>query len=153
MAALTYPASLPGPMPGSFAPRPRRAASSIEGPLQQRARQRDGAGAMHQYTYVYTPAEMVVWRTWWRDELLEGKSWFRARLPGRGGMMERWARYVTTTEQLLGGGIYRVQASIELRGLQLCSAALAGRRLTMPTYLPPRRGISHSTAIQWTEQS
>lgn len=55
MEAIVYPTTLPGPMPGSFAPRPRRATSPLDGPLQQRARQRDAAGMASQYTYVYTP--------------------------------------------------------------------------------------------------
>ena len=119
MSIVEYPAALPGPQPGSFDPRPRRAASSIDGPLQQRARQRDAAGMTSQYTYVYTPAQMDEWRNWWRDTLLDGKRWFAHDLPGPGGLTPRVVRYRDVHQQLLGNGIYRVSASFEQRGSAL----------------------------------
>lgn len=117
--AVAYPSALPGPQPGSFDPRPRRAASSIDGLLQQRARQRDAAGMTSQYTFVYTPAQIAVWRDWWRDDLLNGRRWFAMSLPGAGGMISRVVRYRDIQLQLLGTGIYRVSASIEQRGASL----------------------------------
>lgn len=119
MTACAYPSSLPGPMPGAFAPRGRRAASSTEGPLQQRARQRDDAGLASQYTYVYTPAEMLVWREWYRITLIDGRRWFAHALPGAGGMVPRVVRYRSVQQQLLGAGLYRVSASFEQRGASL----------------------------------
>ena len=116
MIAVNYPAALPCPMPGSFQPRMRRVASSIDGPLQQRARQRDAAGLASQYTYIYTPAQMQVWRDWHRDTLLEGRRWFAHALPGRTGLAQRVVRYRSVQQQLLGIGLYRVSASFEQRG-------------------------------------
>lgn len=116
MTVLVYPAALPGPMPGSFDPRPRRAASSIEGPLQQRARQRDAAGMASEYTYVYTPGEMAQWLDWYRNTLREGRRWFAHSLPGRGGVVQRVVRYLGVSQRLVGGGIYRVAARFEQRG-------------------------------------
>lgn len=126
MSALLYPASLPCPMPGSFTPRQRRAASSIDGPLQQRARQRDAAGMTSQYTYVYTPAQMAVWLAWYRETLLSGRRWFAADLPGRDGMVQRIVRYTSVRQQLLGAGIYRVEATFEQRGASMDVSASQG---------------------------
>lgn len=123
---VAYPSPLPGPMPGSFEPRPRRAASPLEGPLQQRGRQRDAAGMTSQYTYLYTPQQMALWLEWWRDDLLQGRRWFAHSLPGRAGMVPRVVRYRTVQQQLLGAGIYRVSASLEQRGASLMPAAEVG---------------------------
>lgn len=116
MPASVYPETLPGPLPGSIAPRVRRADSSLPGPVVARPRQRDGAGAAHEYSYVYTAAEMAVWRDWYADELRHGRRWFSAVLPGRGGLSSRVARYTAVRQSYLGGGIYRIAASLELRG-------------------------------------
>lgn len=112
-------------MPGSFSPRPRRAASGLEGPLQQRARQRDAAGMTSQYTYLYTPQQMADWLEWYRDTLRDGRRWFAHSLPGRDGMVPRVVRYRTAQQQLLGAGIYRVSASFEQRGASLMPAEQA----------------------------
>lgn len=119
MAAIVYPAELPGPMPGGFEPRPRRRTSPLEGPLQQRAHQRDAAGMASQYAYIYTAEQMAVWRDWYRDTLLDGRRWFVHSLPGAGGMVSRVVRYRSVQQQLLGSGIYRVSAGFEQRGSSL----------------------------------
>lgn len=116
MAEIAYPSSLPGPMPGSFAPRPRRAASQLDGPLQQRSRQRDAAGLTSQYTYAYTPEQMAVWLEWYRSTLTNGRRWFVHALPGRGGLVNRVVRYRSVQQQLLGAGIYSVTCQFEQRG-------------------------------------
>jgi hypothetical protein len=119
VSGFSYPAALPGAQPGSFAPRQRRAASSIDGPLQQRARQRDAAGMTSQYTYTFTPEELEIWRGWFRDTLLDGRRWFDHALPGRGGIVPRVVRYLDVQQQLLGVGIYRVAVRLEQRGASL----------------------------------
>lgn len=119
MTAIAYPDTLPGPLPGSLSPRPRRAASAIEGPLQQRARQRDFAGALSRYAFIYTPAEMAEWLEWFRDVLLQGRRWFAIALPGAGGLINRVARYRDVQQEHLGAGIYRVNATFEQRGASL----------------------------------
>ncbi len=116
MSEVVYPSALPGPMPGTLTPRDRRAASSIDGPLQARARQRDFAGARSQYAFVYTPQEMAVWREFYDTTLRAGRRWFGIALPGRGGLEQRVVRYVSVSESLLGAGIYRVDAAFEQRG-------------------------------------
>ena len=116
MPAIAYPADLPGPLPGSMNPRPRRAASAIEGPLLQRARQRDFAGALSRYAFIYTPAQMATWLEWFRDVLLQGRRWFAIALPGAGGLVNRVARYRDVQQEHLASGIYRVNATFEQRG-------------------------------------
>lgn len=116
MPAIAYPDTLPGPLPGSMNPRPRRAASAIEGPLLQRARQRDFAGALSRYAFIYTPAQMATWLEWFRDVLLQGRRWFAIALPGAGGLVNRVARYHEVQQEHLGAGIYRVNATFEQRG-------------------------------------
>jgi hypothetical protein len=113
---VNYPSSLPGPQPGSFSPPARLAASSLDGPLQLRARHRDMAGKRSRYTYTYTAEQMDLWRSWFGGALLHGRRWFRAALPGNGGLVVREARYVSVQESLLGAGVYRVTAELEERG-------------------------------------
>lgn len=115
MPLIAYPASLPGPEAGSLSPRPRRAASS-DGPLEQRARQRDFAGALSQYPFMYTPADMAAWREWFRTMLLDGRRWFTIALPGDGGVVTRVVKYREVREHKLGAGNYRVDATFEQRG-------------------------------------
>jgi hypothetical protein len=118
MPAIAYPSSLPGPSaPGGLQPRPRKAGSNIEGPLQLRARQRDFAGAISEYPFIYSPSEMAVWREWYEDDLLQGRRWFAVALPGRGGIVDRVARYLKVQEELLASGNYRVEATLEQRGV------------------------------------
>lgn len=122
-ASIAYPAGLPGPQPGVFDPRPRRAVSSIDGPLQQRARQRDAAGMTSRYTYVYTPEQMTIWLDWWRNDLQYGRRWFAHALPGAGGLVSpRVVRYLSAQQDLLGSGLYRVTAQFEQRGASLLPA-------------------------------
>lgn len=116
MGWIVYPPDLPGPAPGSFAPRSRRAGSSLDGAPQSRARQRDVAGLQQQLSWVYTPDEMALWRAWYETTLSQGRYWFAAYLPGlRGLKRPKLVRYLTKSEQLLGSGLYRVTATLELR--------------------------------------
>lgn len=128
MSTFEYPSTLPGPQPGQLTPRVRRAVSSIDGPLQQRTRQRDAAGLHSQYTFVYTPSEMAAWRTWYDEVLGQGRCWCAMRLPGRGGLVQRTVRYLSVEHSLLGGGIYRVVAQFEQRGASLLPSRLPSRR-------------------------
>ena len=155
---IAYPSSLPAPQPGAFAPRPRRAASSIDGPLQQRARQRDAAGLTSEYTFVYTPDEMAAWRTWWRDVLLEGRRWFNMALPGQGGMVQRVVRYLEAPQQLLGAGIYRVSARFEQRGAaadvqreQVAFSVGQGLAPVLPTTPTPGDGLLMCLVVHYDE--
>lgn len=114
-AVIAYPATLPAPQPGSFEPHGRRAGSSLEGALQQRARQRDRSGATAAYQWTYTPAELKTWLQWYRFVLLDGRRWALIPLPGVDGLQLRVARYLQVRQSLLGAGIYRVDAQLELR--------------------------------------
>lgn len=116
MTAIAYPDTLPGPLPGSLNPRPRRGVSPLEGVLQHRSRQRDFGGATSSYAFIYTPAEMAEWLEWFRDVLLQGRRWFAIALPGVGGLINRVARYRDVQQEHLAAGIYRVNATFEQRG-------------------------------------
>lgn len=116
MGWIVYPPDLPGPAPGTLTPRGRRAGSSLDGAPQSRARQRDVAGLQQQLSWVYTPDEMALWRAWYETTLSQGRYWFAAYLPGlRGLKRPKLVRYLTMSEQLLGSGLYRVTATLELR--------------------------------------
>lgn len=117
MSLPAYPISLPAPAPGGgFAPRARLAESGLDWQTQRRPRQRDWSGTKSRHTFVYSPAQMAVWRAWWRDDLLQGARWFVQQLPGDGGMAPRTVRYLDVRQTLLSAGIYRVEASLEHRG-------------------------------------
>lgn len=116
MAWIVYPDTLPGPAPGTASPRVRRLGSSLDGPVQSRPRQRDVAGGQRQISWLYTPDEMAVWRDWYTTTLSDGRFWFVAYLAGVGGLdRPKLVRYLTVSEQLLGSGLYRVTATLELR--------------------------------------
>lgn len=116
MGWIVYPPDLPGPAPGTLAPRGRRAGSSLDGAPQSRARQRDVAGGQQQLSWTYTPEEMTIWRAWYETTLSQGRYWFAAYLPGlRGLKRPKLVRYLTKSEQLLGNGLYRVTATLEMR--------------------------------------
>jgi len=115
MSIPAYPSTLPGPQPGAYALPNRRAASSLPGPLQQRSRQWDLSGGQRTHTFIYTAEQMGVWRTWWRDTLLQGRRWFTLSLPGYEGMTPRVVRYLEVSQSLIGAGVYAVEARLELR--------------------------------------
>lgn len=111
-----YPTELPGPAPSQWQPAARNRASSLDGPEQVRPRQRDGSGAQRSLTWIYTPDEMSVWEGWFNSDLKSGRRWFAVELPGSGGLQMHAARYLSVQQSLLGGGLYRVNAVLELRG-------------------------------------
>jgi hypothetical protein len=118
MPLIEYPAGLPSPQaPLRLVPAPRRAASSIEGKVNVRNRQRDFAGGRYEAQWLYTPEQMATWRAWYEDTLLYGQLWFAATLPLDGGMAIRVVKYVgEERREHLARGIYRVTRSLEVRG-------------------------------------
>jgi hypothetical protein len=119
MPAVVYPSTLPAPQAGWAAlPRERAARSPLPGNPQARARSRDAIVDVSSATWVYSPAEMAVWRPWWHTTLKDGQLWFLAVAPGAGGYISRVMRYRPASVQVtpLGRGIARVQAELEMRG-------------------------------------
>lgn len=116
MAAVQYPSTLPTAQPGSYAGPRNLAQAQLEGPRSARRRFQDLAGATLQFTWAYSAAHMAIFRPWYEDTLLHGERWFTVSLPGPGGFSTRVARYETMEAQLLAGGDYVVNATLELRG-------------------------------------
>lgn len=115
MAAVLYPPSLPGPSAYPFAARERRVAPPVDGPLDLRARAREQLVDAKGVRWLYSPAEMAVWRDWYEATLLTGQRWFSVSLPGRGGWLMRSARYVSVaTRQHRGAGLWEVSADLEV---------------------------------------
>lgn len=118
MPAIAYPSALPGPSQWQGVVRERRAASSMPGNTQLRARSRDAIQDIDA-AWFYTAAEMSTWRIWYESTLLDGMLWFAATAPGAGGFVQRVLRFRTKSlrQELLGNGVYRVTAQLEQRGL------------------------------------
>lgn len=114
----SYPESLPGPVqPFPFAPRERRVASPMEGLTQLRGRSREQIVDARGVRWRYTPAEMEVFRNWWKSDLVDGLLWFDVMLPGFGGWQQRMARFVSgSRREHLAAGIYEVTADLEING-------------------------------------
>lgn len=112
----TYPTSLPGPsQPFPFAGRERRAASPGDGPIELRGRFREQIIDARGVLWRYSPAEMEVWRDWWKTDLIDGLMWFDVMLPGPGGWQQRMARFVSGSKrEHKVGGIYEVSADLEI---------------------------------------
>jgi hypothetical protein len=117
MAGISYPTSLPGPVRNPRRAAERRGLSTGPGPLQARARSRDWL-ADHELEFVYTPAEMAIFKDWWQDTLQYGGAWFAAHAwpsadPAVGGVYQ-FKGGVRTVHR--GLGIQRVMAAAQERG-------------------------------------
>lgn len=118
MAAIVYPLTLPGPSQWLGSGRERRALSSLPGNTQLRNRTRDALNDIDA-GWMYDSAQMVIWRAWYEATLLNGQLWFAATAPGVGGFVTRVVKFRTKTLklELLGNGVYRVNAQLQQRGI------------------------------------
>lgn len=112
----TYPATLPGVLPGSYTARGRLAQSEIPGSVALRRRFADPSGSRFAASWSYSPEQMAIWRTWFDTTLRRGQLWFLIELPGRSGMVPTPARFVEVTQDRKDGGEYLVTATLQLRG-------------------------------------
>lgn len=121
MPAVAYPATLPAVQPGwTSVPRERAARSSLPGYPQARRRSSDLIqDASAQWTL--PPEKMAIWWEFWHTTLLDGQLWFTVDMPGRGGMIQRIARFRPNTLQVqpLGSGVCRINVDLEIRGRSL----------------------------------
>lgn len=117
MAAVVYPTTLPAPSLWGGVARERRALSGPPGNTQLRNRTRDALNDIDS-GWMYTSAEMAIWRAWYEDTLLDGMRWFAITVPGAGGWIQRVAKFRTKTlrAEYLGSGVYRVSAQMQQRG-------------------------------------
>lgn len=121
MADLAYPSTLPGPTGWRHKRIESRQLRDLRDPANvNRLRARD-YGANAQAEWIYTPAEMAIWKAWFEGVLSTQAArlrWFTARLPGRGGASTRVVRYMGPPQrQHVGQGNWRVTANLYVRGL------------------------------------
>lgn len=119
MPLVVYPGTLPPPsVPWESLLRPRAARSSLPGNPRARRRWSDQIEDVVAASWVYSVAEMAIWREWWSATLIDGQLWFAAVAPGAGGFVERVMRYrpASVRVQPFGGGGCRVSAQLEVRG-------------------------------------
>lgn len=118
MTSVVYPDTLPGPEKWVVKGIDRRASSSLREPSNSsRARSRDKNGVAS-VSWMYTSAQMDVWKAWFKDTLVSGQKWFGVVTPGP-TPNSRVARYVLATlrRQNLGNGVFLVSCDVEIRGL------------------------------------
>ena len=121
MPDLSYPATLPGPVAWRHKRYESREMRNLREPANaNRLRFRD-YGAEAQVEWVYTPAQMAIWKAWCEGALatqLARLRWFSAPLPGRGGpFVVRVARYMAPPRRThFAVGYWRVSAVLCVRG-------------------------------------
>jgi hypothetical protein len=118
MTAVAYPSTLPLPQVWAAQGPDRRATSSLPGNTAHRARWRDRVADI-EVRWAYTAAQMATWRAWYEDTLLDGQLWFAMRSAGEGGLDDRVFRFRpgSLRRELMGGGVFRVSATLQQRGL------------------------------------
>jgi hypothetical protein len=129
MTAIVYPASLPPPSRVPRRAAERRGLSTGPGPMQARAKSRDWL-ADHELEFVYTPAEMAIFKDWWQDTLQYGGAWFAAHDwpsadPSIGGVYQ-FKGGVRTAHRGLGNQRVQVVAQERGRGVDPIAPPLPG---------------------------
>jgi hypothetical protein len=120
MPSLTYPGTLPGPTAWQIKPDERRQGREMREPSNAfRLRSLD-YGADVQAEWIYSAAEMAIWRAWFEGASatqLARNRWFTATVPGPGGAVDRVLRYVTPpAREYLTNGVFKVSATLRVRG-------------------------------------
>ena len=113
---LVYPDPLPCPQSAPYQRAERRVASPLPSKRLARALWRDRLGTVP-VEFMFTFAEVAIWRDWIANKLLEGGAWFAApwRLPsGRSGVY-RFVETPSYPEYLPPVG-WRVSGLLEVRG-------------------------------------
>jgi len=110
-----YPSELPGPKTWQETPAERRAGSGLRESGQWRPRSRE-YHAEASAEWIYSVAEMAIWKDWFEASALDGLAWVVMRSPGVGGLALRLMRYQdgTVKRTNLGRGLYAVSATMEL---------------------------------------
>lgn len=116
MTLPVWPASLPNPAEYSFAPQERRRVQPVAtDPPGFRGFARE-ALVTATVRWRMTPAQAAVFDPFWRTDLAYATRWFTVRLPGRGGMVARSARFTAPPQrQHLSVGIVDVTGQMEVR--------------------------------------
>lgn len=117
---LLYPAALPAVAKWEGEAMERRAGSTLPGKTLVRGRWHDRLMDV-QAEWVYSVAQMAVWRRWFDQDLVQGLRWFGMKTPGQGGPQVRVVRFRRETLRIepLGSGWHRVTALMKVRGLSM----------------------------------
>lgn len=112
----TWPEILPGPVEYEFTLRERR----------RREAQADDPPSFRKFAsdaivdararWRFTPDHLYVFDQWWIYDANRGLMWFDIELPGNGGRVVRWARFIgAPTVSHLQVGVFDVAAQLEVR--------------------------------------
>lgn len=116
MTAIAYPVTLPGPISAPLQSVERRLLSSLPGPRQSRALQRDRL-AGQQVDFIFTNAQAAIFAAWVKNDLLAGGAWFSANWPQpQGGTGVRRFVGAPSYPQYMPTFGWRVSAVCEVRG-------------------------------------
>lgn len=114
--AIDYPAGLPIPQTSVITPLERRAMSDPEVPREARAQSRDRL-QFERATWIFTAAQVEVFRAWWETDLRNGGAWFNATFPVPEGLVEKQHCFRTQPRYgFVPGGFWKVSAVLEVRG-------------------------------------
>lgn len=121
MADLLYPTGLPGPqMPWRQKRVERRQLRTLREPANFNVVRWRDVPVIAQAQYLYNEAEMAIWAPWRTGALATQAArhrYWTAPLPGRGGVINRVARYLVAPQcTYLGEGIWRVNVPLYVRG-------------------------------------
>lgn len=116
MTAIAYPPALPGPISAPLQSVERRLLSSLPGPRQSRALQRDRL-AGQQVDFIFTNAQAAIFAAWVKNDLYEGGAWFSANWQQpQGGPGARRFIGAPSYPQYLPAFGWHVSAVCEVRG-------------------------------------
>lgn len=124
MAAITYPATLPGPSIAPVTGAERRLIPPRDGVRQSRPAQLDRL-AVQRVTFEFVDfADCQVFRQWFEGDLVEGGAWFSATWPLPQGWVSGVRRFLAPPRWDFIPAIgWRVSAECQLRGRGLAPVA------------------------------
>jgi hypothetical protein len=116
--ALVYPSDLPHPQAISTSWPERRALSSD--PFVVRAIETDRRMFQDIQFPPMTPAQAASFRSWWKDTLLRGATWWAATWPLPAGIVAGYRRFIAPPKRtFIPGGMWSISATVEVMGAGL----------------------------------
>lgn len=123
MATIDFPSSLPTPLRSSYGL--QHISPMMRSELQSgRARQRrryTSVPSMASVSWLLSDNQAIAFESWFRDSVIDGAEWFNCRLSTPIGLQDYECRFAEMYNgpELVGPGLWRISASLELRERQL----------------------------------
>lgn len=119
MATIDFPSSLPTPLRSGYGL--QHVSPMMRSELQSgRARQRrryTSVPSMASVSWLLSDNQAMAFESWFRDAITDGADWFNCRLSTPIGLRDYECRFADMYDgpELVGPGLWRITASLELR--------------------------------------